>query len=50
VTNAANGLQHRRTDIRTFFAICGNTTLELGEDCDDGNTAGGDTCPATCVR
>ena len=30
-------------------AVCGNGKLEfLFESCDDGNTAGGDTCPADC--
>ena len=27
---------------------CGNTALELGEGCDDGNTANGDGCSAAC--
>ena len=27
---------------------CGNGVVELGEDCDDGNTVDGDACPATC--
>ena len=27
---------------------CGNGTVETGEDCDDGNTTGGDGCSATC--
>ena len=27
---------------------CGNGVVELGEQCDDGNTAGGDCCSATC--
>ena len=31
-------------------AVCGNGIIEPGEDCDDGNTADGDSCPATCVR
>jgi cysteine-rich repeat protein len=30
-------------------AICGNGIVEPGEDCDDGNTNDGDTCPSTCV-
>lgn len=29
-------------------AVCGNGIVELPEDCDDGNTADGDACPATC--
>jgi len=27
---------------------CGNGAIEAGEQCDDGNTAGGDCCSATC--
>jgi cysteine-rich repeat protein len=30
-------------------SACGNGTLEPGETCDDGNTAAGDCCSATCV-
>ena len=29
--------------------VCGNGTLEAGEDCDDGNTVGGDCCSAVCL-
>lgn len=29
-------------------AVCGNATLEPGEQCDDGNAMGGDGCSATC--
>jgi len=29
---------------------CGNSRLEAGEQCDDGNTADGDGCSATCAR
>lgn len=29
-------------------AICGNGSVEAGEQCDDGNTATGDGCDATC--
>jgi len=28
--------------------VCGNGTLDAGEQCDDGNTADGDGCSATC--
>ncbi len=27
---------------------CGNNVLDPGETCDDGNTASGDACPASC--
>lgn len=30
--------------------LCGNGELEPGESCDDGNTLGGDTCPANCAQ
>lgn len=30
-------------------AVCGNGALESGEQCDDGNTTGGDGCSANCV-
>lgn len=33
----------------TAADICGNGFVEMGEDCDDGNTMGGDACPANCV-
>ncbi len=29
-------------------AVCGNGIIEAGEQCDDGNTASGDCCSATC--
>jgi len=29
--------------------VCGNGELELGEDCDDGNTTGGDGCEDDCT-
>ncbi|MDX1764268.1 MAG: hypothetical protein R3231_08105, partial [bacterium] len=30
-------------------AVCGNGTIEAGEDCDDGNTLDGDCCSANCL-
>ncbi len=29
--------------------VCGNGVLEAGEQCDDGNTVGGDCCSAACA-
>ncbi|TMA78737.1 MAG: hypothetical protein E6J77_20785 [Deltaproteobacteria bacterium] len=33
---------------RTSSPRCGNGVLDLGEQCDDGNTLNGDCCSATC--
>lgn len=30
------------------YPICGNDVIESGEECDDGNTEGGDGCSASC--
>jgi len=30
-------------------AVCGDTIVDAGEDCDDGNTADGDCCAADCT-
>jgi len=30
--------------------LCGNGVLDPGEECDDGNTAAGDGCGATCQK
>ena len=32
----------------TATAVCGNGTIEAGEQCDDGNVVSGDGCSATC--
>jgi len=45
-TAAAAGLFELGVVVRP--AVCGNGTLEGGELCDDGNTAAGDGCSATC--
>jgi cysteine-rich repeat protein len=31
-----------------FVSNCGNDAVEVGEDCDDGNTVSGDGCSETC--
>ncbi|MDA0376317.1 MAG: DUF4215 domain-containing protein, partial [bacterium] len=35
--------------IETVAAVCGNGILDLGEDCDDGNTISGDGCDFMCL-
>lgn len=30
--------------------VCGNSAIEAGENCDDGNTVSGDGCSSTCQR
>jgi cysteine-rich repeat protein len=32
------------------YAVCGDGVLDVGELCDDGNTADGDCCTSTCDR
>jgi len=32
----------------TEVPVCGNSVIETGEECDDGNTVSGDGCSATC--
>jgi uncharacterized delta-60 repeat protein len=39
---------HGYTLARYFAGVCGNGATEPGEQCDDGNTASGDCCSATC--
>ena len=43
VASAATGI------VFTLGGVCGNGTVEAGEDCDDGNTDNGDCCSATCT-
>lgn len=31
-------------------SVCGNSTVDTGEDCDDGNTMHGDGCSSECTR
>ncbi len=32
-----------------LVAVCGNSSIEPGEECDDGNTSDGDGCSADCL-
>lgn len=34
--------------VSVALAVCGNGSVETGEDCDDGNTLAGDCCSPTC--
>ena len=36
------------TGVPVAGAVCGNSIIESGEQCDDGNTASGDGCSSTC--
>lgn len=54
--DAADGLDDPSSDLtdsdatfRTFMSTCGNDELDSGEECDDGNTTGGDGCSASCT-
>jgi len=31
------------------YGVCGDGTIDVGEDCDDGNTLNGDCCSSTCT-
>jgi cysteine-rich repeat protein len=52
VQNPANGLSFPRPDVgelvTAIVAVCGNGSVEPGEDCDDGGTVDGDCCAADC--
>jgi cysteine-rich repeat protein len=43
--NATGACQHT-----PFCGICGDGIVDLGEQCDDGNTAAGDCCGPTCLN
>ncbi|MES0490394.1 MAG: immunoglobulin-like domain-containing protein [Leptospirales bacterium] len=34
--------------VANFIPVCGNNSLETGEQCDDGNIVNGDGCDSTC--
>ena len=52
VTNPDNALSfpRARVDVAVplLLAVCGNSVLEVGEACDDGNTVDGDCCDSVC--
>jgi len=49
-TAACAGLSHFCASCRCVPFVCGDNVRDLGEECDDGNTASGDGCSATCQR
>jgi cysteine-rich repeat protein len=44
-----NALAAYALDATYTPVVCGDNAIGPGEDCDDGNTTGGDGCSATCV-
>ena len=44
------GRTSARFDAGDAQAVCGNGTVEAGEDCDDGNRFNDDGCSNTCQR
>lgn len=46
--DCVGGLLYIQDAVLCPAPVCGNRIVELPEDCDDGNTTDGDTCPATC--
>ncbi len=51
VTDPVTGGKYRFFDTeRVVVRVCGNGTVEVGEECDDGNTISGDGCDANCTR
>ena len=48
-TSDGSASQDYSLSYATETAICGNSTLELGEECDDGNAVGGDGCSPFCT-
>ncbi len=47
-TSDAGGVELDGGDAASTGEVCGNGVVELGEDCDDGNTNSGDGCSSTC--
>ncbi len=46
----ACGLCLTAASVHSALAACGDTVLDIGEDCDDGNTYGADGCAANCTN
>jgi len=49
VAVTGSGAGAYQLDVTSGPAACGNSLLETGESCDDGNTVPGDGCDATCA-
>ncbi len=48
-SNACDNVFDPTNDPSCVIAECGNGVVEEGEQCDDGNTVGGDCCSAECA-
>jgi cysteine-rich repeat protein len=44
-----NAFEYFQYELCQETAVCGNSTIETGEQCDDGNTTNGDGCSAQCI-
>jgi|GEM_PF-1783789 len=47
-TSAGYIIDHGFTWMSSASAVCGNSVVETGEDCDDGNIVSGDGCDSSC--
>ena len=47
-TDHGTSAYHPKLTVETTAAVCGNDSIETGEECDDGGTSPGDCCSATC--
>ena len=48
-SNVGNIISHGAASIHAE-GLCGNGTIDLGEECDDNNTSDGDGCSSICLN